>query len=121
MVSAVLNPATQDRGSGMRGAVFAVVILCCGLLALIALIRTGIRIFWSGGQRQPPVVRAAEALPIMALLALCGALTVAAGPAMSLAQAAARSLRGREYVDAVLQANASGSPTTPKGLRESPR
>ena len=101
----------------MRAAIFATVVLGCGLIALIALTRTGIRIFWSGGGRQPPIVRAAEALPIAALLAFCGLLTVAAGPTMALAQAAARSLRGRDYVDAVLRANVSASAPAPKGLK----
>ncbi|HXU06207.1 MAG TPA: monovalent cation/H+ antiporter subunit D, partial [Polyangia bacterium] len=122
MVSAAIAPATQGQGSGARGAIFATVILGCGLVALIALSRTGIRIFWSGGRRQPPVVRAAEAVPVVGLLALCGLLTVAAGPTMSLAHAAARSLRDRrDYIDAVLRANVSASPTTPKALRETPR
>jgi multicomponent K+:H+ antiporter subunit D len=116
MVSAAVAAVTQGRGAGVRAAAFATVILACGFIALIALTRTGIRIFWSGGQRRPPVIRAAEAVPIAALLAFCGLLTVAAGPAMGLAQAAARSLRGPDYVDAVLRANVSASPTTPKGL-----
>jgi multicomponent K+:H+ antiporter subunit D len=111
MVSGVVS-----SGAGVRAAVFATVVLGCGLIALIALTRTGIRIFWSGGGRQPPVVRAAEAVPIAALLAFCGLLTVAAGPTMALAQAAARSLRGRDYVDAVLRANVSASAPAPKGL-----
>ena len=116
MLSAAVAPAAQERGVGVRAAVFATVILGCGLIALIALTRTCVLIFWVGGQRQPPVVRTAEAVPIAALLAFCGLLTVAAGPTMGLAQAAARSLRGRDYVDAVLRANVSASPATPKGL-----
>jgi multicomponent K+:H+ antiporter subunit D len=122
MVSAVLAPAAADRGASARAAVFAGVILGCGLIALIALTRTGIRIFWSGGGRQAPVVRAAEAAPVVALLGLCALLTVAAGPTMSLARAAARSLRDRhDYIEAVLRANVTASPAAPKGLEEAPR
>jgi multicomponent K+:H+ antiporter subunit D len=120
MISAAIAPAAQGRGAGTRAAIFAVVILACGLMALIALTRTGIRTFWSGaGRRQPPSVRAVEAVPVIALLGLCGLLTIAAGPTMSLAQTAARSLRERrDYIEAVLRSNVTAPPAP---LREAPR
>jgi multicomponent K+:H+ antiporter subunit D len=122
MLSATLGPAAEDRGATARAAIFASVILCCGLIALIALTRTGIRTFWSGGGRQPPVVRPAEALPVVVLLGLCGLLTVAAGPTMSLAQTAARSLRDRrEYVDAVLHSKVTAPAAAAEGPREGAR
>jgi multicomponent K+:H+ antiporter subunit D len=122
MVSGTIAPAVEGHGSGARAAIFAGVILGSGFIALVALTRTGIRTFWSGGRRQPPVVRAAEAVPVVALLGLCALLTIAAGPAMGLAQAAARSLHGRrDYIDAVLRANLTVSPAPPKGLGETPR
>jgi len=122
MLSAAIGPAAQDRVAGTRAAIFASVVLCCGLLALIALMRSGIRTFWSGGGRQPPVIRAAEAVPIVALLGLCSVLTVAAGPTMRLAHTAARSLHDRqEYIEAVLRANVTTSPAPPKGLEQAPR
>jgi multicomponent K+:H+ antiporter subunit D len=122
MLSAAIAPAADGRVAGPRAAVFAGVILVCGLLALVALTRTGIRTFWSGGGRQPPVVRAAEAVPVLALLGLCGVLTVAAGPTMRLAETAARSLHDRqEYIEAVRHANVTASPAPPKGLEEAPR
>jgi multicomponent K+:H+ antiporter subunit D len=122
MVSAAIAPATQAGVAGPGAAVFASVILGCGLIALVALTRTGIRTFWSGGRRQHPVVRSAEAVPIIGLLGLCGVLTVAAGPTMRLAQTTARSLRDRhDYIEAVLRANVTASPPRPKGLGEAPR
>jgi multicomponent K+:H+ antiporter subunit D len=122
MLSATLGPAAEDRGATARAAIFASVILCCGLIALIALTRTGIRTFWSGGGRQPPVVRPAEALPVVVLLALCGLRTVAAGPAMRLAHTAARALRDRgEYVDAVLHSKVTAPAAATDGSREGPR
>ena len=121
MIAAAVRPAAAGRGGGTRAAIFAAVILACGLIALIALTRTGIRTFWSGGRRQPPTVRVAEAVPIVALLGLCGLLTIAAGPTMSLAQTAARSLRDRrDYVEAVLRSNVTASPAPPQRLREAP-
>ena len=122
MLSAAIAPAAENRDGGMRAAIFASVVLACGLVALIALTRTGIRTFWSGGWRRPPVVRAAEAAPIVALLGLCGVLTVAAGPTMRLARTAARSLHDRrDYIEAVLRANVTASPAPPKGLEEAPQ
>ena len=119
MLSAAIGPVARTGAAGVRVAVFAGVLLTCGLLALIALTRTGVRTFWSGGPRPPLRVRLAEAVPVVALLALCGILTVAAGPTMDLARTAARSLRDRrEYIDAVLRANVTAGPTTPKGLPE---
>lgn len=95
----------SGAGLGARAAVFTSVVLGCGLIALVALARTGVRTFWSGGGRQPPVVRAAEGVPVLVLLGLCGLLTVTAGPAMSLAQSAAHALRDRrDYVETVLGA-----------------
>jgi multicomponent K+:H+ antiporter subunit D len=56
-------------------------------------------------------VRTAEALPVLALLAMCAALTVAAGPAMAYAHAAAHSLYNREeYIRAVLKAEVRPPP-----------
>jgi len=111
-----------DGGAGLHAAAFAGVILVCGLLGLVALTRTGIRTFWSGGGRHPPVVRAAEALPVLALLGLCGALTLAAGPAMRLAQTTAASLRDRqEYIEAVRRASVTPPPGSPRGLEDVPR
>jgi len=118
MMSAAIAPVAGDRGDGARAAIFAAVILGCGLIALIALTRTGVRIFWSGGGRPPAAVRAAEAVPVIVLLGLCGLLTVTAGPTMSLAQTAARSLRGRQdYIDAVLGSRVTEPPAR---LREAP-
>jgi multicomponent K+:H+ antiporter subunit D len=116
MLSAAIAPAARSGPGGTRAAIFAGVILCSGLLALIALVRSGIRTFWSGGGRPSGSVRAVEAVPVVALLGLCGLLTVGAGPIMALADTAARSLHGRrEYIDAVLRANATTA-VPPKGL-----
>lgn len=112
MLSAAL---AVREGSGVvptRAWLFVGVLLGSGLLTLIALTRTGIRTFWSGRQREAPRVRAAEGLPVVALLAACGALTLAAGPVMEYALATAQSLYDRHgYIDAVLGAPVRLSPT----------
>jgi multicomponent K+:H+ antiporter subunit D len=90
---------------------FTAVVLGCGLLTLIALMRTGIRLFWASSPRESPRVRAAEGLPVVALLTACALLTIAAGPALSLARATAASLYDRGgYIDAVLGAKVEPSP-----------
>jgi multicomponent K+:H+ antiporter subunit D len=88
---------------GTRRWLFVAVVLGCGLLTLVALTRTGIRTFWSSTQRQAPRLRAVEGLPILALLGICAALTVVAGPAMQFARRASSSLHDRQaYIQAVL-------------------
>ncbi len=105
MLSALFPPLPREQAIGARSWLFCAGLLGCGFLSLLALTRTGIRTFWSSTQRQPPRLRKAEALPVMALLTLCAALTAAAGPAMAYVHAAARSLYNRqEYIQAVLQA-----------------
>lgn len=105
MLSAALAMRDAARSVPPRAWLFTVGLLGSGLLVLIALTRTGIRTFWSEMQRAPPRVRAAEGLPVLTLLAACGALTLAAGPSMDFARATARSLYERlGYTDAVLGA-----------------
>ena len=104
MISAAFPPSMKDAATGPRAWLFMSGLLVCGLLSLIALTRTGVRTFWSRLQREPPHIRLAEGIPVVLLLALCAALTGAAGPVMTYAQATARSLYDRQgYVRAVLQ------------------
>lgn len=80
-------------------------VLLSGLSALIAMTRTGIRTFWASLEGNVPRVLVREVVPIAGLLALCLALTVAAGPAMQYMDATARSLHNpSDYIDSVLNA-----------------
>ncbi len=117
MLSAALRLRADGEVSA-RSWLFTAVLLSTSLISLLALTRTGIRTFWSSLQRQPPRVRAAEGLPVVALLCACAALTLAAGPVMDVAAAAARSLYDRQrYIDAVLGAPVKPSPTPPEARR----
>jgi multicomponent K+:H+ antiporter subunit D len=61
-----------------------------------------VRIFW-GTTTSPPRVRLIEMAPVAALLALCLALTVAAGPAMNYLNDTARALYAPGgYIEGVL-------------------
>jgi multicomponent K+:H+ antiporter subunit D len=74
-----------------------------GFAAVIALGRSGVRIFWASEERSIPRIRLVEMAPVAALLAACFALTVAAGPAMRFAQEAAEALHApRDYLQQVL-------------------
>jgi len=84
-------------------------ILLSGFASLIALSRVGMRLFWSVAARTTPRLRVLEAAPVAALVLLCLALTVAAGPVASYLDSAARSLHEPDtYVRAVLSAYSSG-------------
>jgi multicomponent K+:H+ antiporter subunit D len=105
MLSAAIGAPGAYADGGLRLCAFVGALLVSGMLALIALMRTGIATFWAEPQRGRPSVRASEGLPIVALLAVTGLLVVTAGPAVTLANAAARSLYDRSaYVAAVLEA-----------------
>jgi multicomponent K+:H+ antiporter subunit D len=79
-------------------------LLGSGLAALVALARAGVGIFWGEG-RSVPRVLLVEMAPVAAILALCVALTAAAGPAMGYLDDTARALHApHEYVNAVLPA-----------------
>ena len=73
------------------------------LASIIAMTRAGVRIFWASEELSVPRVRVIEMAPIAALLALCLALTAAAGPAMRYLQDAAHALHApASYIDSVL-------------------
>jgi len=79
------------------------VLVLSGLAAVIAMGRAGIRIFWAPQENVVPRVRLIEMAPVVALLGLCLALTVAAGPAMRYLQEAAKGLHAPgAYIDEVL-------------------
>ncbi|NMM76260.1 monovalent cation/H+ antiporter subunit D [Acidovorax sp. SRB_14] len=109
MLTAVLNPlglaSSAGQHPGWVGWTFLALLIASGLLALIALTRSGIRHFWAAHDRARPQLRVVEGLPIAVLLAVCMALTVAAGPAMHFAQATADALHSPgTYVRAVMSA-----------------
>lgn len=105
MLSAAIGSLGTHGGVEGRVWLFTAALLGSGLLVLIALMRTGVRIFWAEKERDPPTIRASEGIPVLALLVLTGVLAVLAGPALSLTDAAARSLyERRPYIEAVLGA-----------------
>ncbi|MBP3981307.1 monovalent cation/H+ antiporter subunit D [Acidovorax sp. JG5] len=118
MLSALLNPLGLASSAGTQpgapGWTLFALMIATGLLALIALSRAGIRHFWATHDRSAPQLRLLEGLPIFALLALCIALTVMAGPVMRFTQATADALHSPgTYIRAVMQAKPVPGPVTP--------
>jgi multicomponent K+:H+ antiporter subunit D len=112
MLSAAIGSPGAYADGGVRLCAFVGGLLLSGMLVLIALMRTGIATFWAEAQRGRPRIHASEGLPIVALLAITGVLAVAAGPAVALTNAAARSLYDRSaYVAAVLEAPVREAPS----------
>jgi multicomponent K+:H+ antiporter subunit D len=94
LLTALLNPPDLETGRAVPGTVWVLLALLVlsGLATLIAMMRAGIRTFWSSVERAVPSVRFIEILPVGVLLFLCLALTVGAGPAMRYMQATAEAL-----------------------------
>jgi len=87
-------------------------IITSGLLALLALTRTGMRFFWTPVDRPSPVLRVVEYLPIALLIGLCVLFTVRAEAVMRYTRATAAALyEPRLYIDAVMGARPLPTPT----------
>ena len=99
LLSGMLAPDSID------GATWTIValLLLSGLATVIAMGRAGVRIFWATEERTIPRIRVIEMAPVAMLLALCFALTMAAGPAMRYLDDAAQWLHApQSYIDNVL-------------------
>jgi multicomponent K+:H+ antiporter subunit D len=93
-------PASGEFG---REWLLVIALLGGGLAGLIALMRVGMRLFWSVAGRQTPRLWISEAAPVAFLILICIALTVAAGPAMTYLDSAAVALEEPEaYIRNVL-------------------
>jgi len=100
--------AAPPQAPLLHAGLFGTALLLSGLAGVIALSRLGIRVFWDS-ERPAPRLQWIEAGPVAALVLLCMALALGAGPAMNYFNAAARSLHdGQGYVGAVLPATTSG-------------
>lgn len=114
MFTALLNPlgmgASAGATPGTAGWILMALMLVTGLLALLALTRSGIRHFWSRQESTAPQLRVLEGLPIALLLGACMVLTVQAQTVMHYTEAAANALHAPStYIRAVFEA----APSTP--------
>ncbi|MGD9774315.1 monovalent cation/H+ antiporter subunit D [Diaphorobacter sp.] len=117
MLTALVNPLGLGSSAGTRpglpGWTLMALMIGTGLLALLALTRTGIRHFWASHDRPTPQLRLLEGLPIAMLLGACAVLTVQADGVMRFTQATANALHAPgTYVRAVMSAAPKPGPTT---------
>ena len=99
MLSALLQ-----QGTPAAWTLFALVILS-GLCGAIALMRVGMRHFWTAQDRPAPRLRVIETLPIAGLLGASVALVLYAEAGIAYTRAAANSLQAPTlYIDAVMGA-----------------
>ena len=97
--------------------VLPVLIVLSGLCALVALSRVGIRFFWTPVDREAPLLRVVEFVPIAVLVGACVFISVRAEPVMRYAMATADALYSPAgYIEAVLSARPRPTPTNAERL-----
>lgn len=103
MLSAALQTTYSTTTSSANAWIFAASVLISSFMGLIALSRTGIRLFWTFSDMSVPRLRLIEALPVAALITACIILAVRAGPITSYLEETAQYLdRPNSYINAVL-------------------
>ena len=127
MVHALLNPLGLGASAGLRpgaaGWALVALLVGSGLLALLALVRAGIRHFWAAQGRPALRLLVLEGFPIALLLAASAVLVWQAGAVMRYTQATADALHAPAgYVRAVMSAAPVPNPPrdgapTPEGAR----
>ncbi len=99
---AILSPLTGELGT-WPGVLLMTLLVSSSLLALIALMRTGVQIWWVEAESAPATIRVVEIAPVAALLVLLLALTVLAQAPLGYAQRTAAQLHtSSNYASAVL-------------------
>jgi len=110
MVAVAIESLPPD-GSFGREWLLIVLLLAGGLAGIIALMRTGMRLFWSVSGRQVPRLSVTEAGPVAFLILICVIMTIAAGPTMTYLNSAAAGLADPAlYIDSVLHQSPAGAP-----------
>lgn len=107
MLTGMLNPDGLGAPAAIPGRIWLLValVILSGLAALVAMMRSGIRIFWAPLEVIIPRVLVVEVAPIVVLLALCMVLAVQGGAMLSYTDAAAQALHApSSYIQSVLGA-----------------
>jgi multicomponent K+:H+ antiporter subunit D len=112
LLSGMLNLDGLGAPAGIapRTWLLVALIILSGLAALIAMMRSGIRIFWAPLETIVPRVLVVEVAPVVALLALCLLLSVKGGAMIDYTEAAADSLHDpSSYIKGVLGTSQPGA------------
>ncbi|MFC5459832.1 monovalent cation/H+ antiporter subunit D [Massilia niabensis] len=80
MFHALLNPEAGSGAIGPTGWTLMALIIVAGLVALISMLRYGVRTFWAAEMVTPPKLQLSEVAPVSVLLLLSVAMTVQARP-----------------------------------------
>lgn len=105
LLSAALQTSATDTPSPAAWMLVAGVLIS-GLAGIIALSRTGMRLFWSAEDSVTPRLRIIEAGPVGVLILACIALSFWAGPVMEYMEETANYLdQPSKYINAVLTQN----------------
>ena len=123
LLNALLNPLGLGNSSDAPISTAAwsllALLILSGLASLIAFSRMGIQRFWTPLERESPILRRIECLPIVLLLGLCVVLTFKAEPVLRYTQAAADTLNNPErYVMAVIGTRPVPSPQAKAAAQE---
>lgn len=90
-------------GPSMSAWLLVIAMLVSGLATVIALGRSGVRLFWNSDTLQTPKLSIREAVPVSVLLLSCIALSIFAGPVMDFLADTASSLDDPyQYINAVI-------------------
>ncbi|UVW28600.1 monovalent cation/H+ antiporter subunit D [Massilia sp. H6] len=109
MFHALLNPEAGAPAIAVAGWTFMALVFVSGLIAIVSLMRFGVRTFWTAEAAGPPRLHTAEVMPVAALLTVSILLTVQAEPIFAyLDRASADIHRPALYIDRVL-----GTPPVP--------
>lgn len=115
MFHALINPGPGMPPIGAAGWTLMALVIGSGLLAIVSLMRFGVRTFWASEALAPPALHASEALPVAGLLLASVLMTVQAQPLFAyLARASADIHRPALYIDAVRSAPSVPGPTSAK-------
>jgi multicomponent K+:H+ antiporter subunit D len=103
LAAAAIDASSHLGVPAWRTWTLIIALLAGGFIGMIALARTGMRLFWSVTDRNTPRLRIVEAAPLAFLILICLALTAGAGPAMRYFDDTARDLNKPDaYIRAVL-------------------
>ncbi len=90
-------------GPSLSAWLLVIAMLASGLATVIALGKSGVRLFWNAETLQTPKLSIREAIPVSVLLLSCIALSIFAGPVMDFLAETASSLDDpNQYINAVI-------------------
>lgn len=119
LIGALFNPAGLGASTafaiGPEAWVLVALLIGSGLASLLAMVRLGVKRFWTPRERPSPLLRRNECIPIVLLLGLCVVLTVKGDALLRYTQATAATLgQPAQYIDAVMNTRASVATPLPQ-------